>query len=179
MAPTPRATRLASVLAAVTLAVLIGACGGGATSALRCRAPRTMKAIVQTSDRLNLDDTGRSLATVLRLYQLKGIARFEGADFEEIWLQADATLEDELVKVEEVTLFPSERVTRSLELAADVAYVVAVALFRQPAGVSWRNIYQLPLERCGSSGASPVTRRYLLEDSRIEVRVAPQTGKGK
>ena len=160
----------------VTLATIASGCGGS-NAALRCRSPRAMKYVVTASDRVNLDDEGRALATVVRVYQLKSLARLDNADFEEIWLHGEDTLGEDLVKVEELQLFPTDVATRALDVGEGVNFLVAVALFRKPAGVSWRTVYELPLSKC-SSGKAPgdAVARFLLEDYRIETLDEPVRG---
>ena len=152
----------------LVVSLVLGACGG-ANKSLRCRSPRALKYVVSASDRVNLDDEGRALATVVRIYQLKSLSRLENAEFEEIWLHADETLAEDLVKVEELTLFPKDESPHTVDVGEGVNYLVAVALFRKPAGVSWRAIYELPLAPCGSGKAeSKTVAHFLIEDYRIE-----------
>jgi type VI secretion system protein VasD len=142
-----------------------------------CRAPRTLEYVLEATDRVNPDDQGQSLATVVRVYQLRGLTRLENAEFEEIWLHAEDTLGDELVKVEEHTLFPTDRVVQRVEIGEGVSYLVAVALFRKPAGFSWRAIHELPLEKCPSGKVErPSTARFVLEDYVIEPEVPRKRG---
>ena len=161
-------THVTVVALAILLGLVLAGCGG-ATKNVRCRSPRAMKYVVTASDRVNLDDEGRALATVVRVYQLKSLSRLENADFEEIWLKADETLADDLVKVEELTLFPTDESTHAVDVGEGVNYLVAVALFRKPAGVSWRAVYELPMSPCNDGKATgKATARFLLEDYRIE-----------
>ena len=54
-------------------------------------------------------------------------------------------------------------------LDKETAFVVAVALFRKPSGLSWRSIYELPEKKCSLFGKPlSVGRRFTLEDYRIE-----------
>jgi type VI secretion system VasD/TssJ family lipoprotein len=103
------------------------------------------------------------------MYQLRGIQKLENAEFEEIWQNAAEYLGEDLVKFDEFTVFPADRVANPLEVGEGVSYVVAVALVRKPAGDSWRAIYELPLEKCASGRAEhQVTARFELANYRIE-----------
>ena len=57
-----------------------------------CDLPQNVHLVVEGSDRMNLDDTGRSLPTIVRIYQLKNMTRMENAEFDDIWHRATATL---------------------------------------------------------------------------------------
>ena len=131
----------------------------------------TMTLVLQASDRLNPDDRGRALATVVRVYQLKSAVKMEGAGFEDVWLHANETLQGDLLKTDEFTLFPRGKMDFHLRLDKETAFVVAVALFRRPGGASWRSIYEVPQRKCGLfRSPPPVARRFLLQDYRIEAR---------
>jgi type VI secretion system VasD/TssJ family lipoprotein len=154
-------------LLVISLALAAGC--GGANKELRCRSPRSLKYVVTASDRTNPDDQGQALATVVRVYQLKGLSRLENADFEDIWLKGEETLADDLVKVEEMTLFPKDEQAHTIDVAEGVSYLVAVALFRKPAGVSWRAVYELPLQSCsGGKATGKALAHFVIEDYRIE-----------
>lgn len=150
------------VLFMVAVSALTGGC------AKQCPSP-TMSLVLQASERVNPDDRGRALATVVRVYQLKSVVKLEEAEFEDIWLRADETLEGDLLKSDEFTLFPRGKVDRRLMLDKETSFVVAVALFRKPGGLAWRSIYEMPERKCGLFRSPPrVARRFLLEDYRIE-----------
>lgn len=152
--------------------LLVGGCGGGQKDVKSCEPAKTTKVTIVASDRVNADDEGRSLPIVVRLYQLKDLGRLETAEFEDIWLRAEETLEADLVKFDELTLYPSQRSVKSIELGDGVGYLVAVALFRKPAGLSWRAIYEVPASPCTADGRSvALAPRFFLEDYRIDVEL--------
>lgn len=133
----------------------------------------TMNLTLAASDRLNVDDQGRSLATVVRVYQLKSAEKLAHAEFEDIWQRANETLAGDLVKVDEFTLFPNDKMDKPLTLEKDTAFVAAVALVRKPGGVSWRSIYALPSTQCNWLGHPPhLARRFVLQDYSV-ASVAP------
>jgi type VI secretion system protein VasD len=161
---------------AVGLLVATAMMANGCATAT-CESPPSLKLGLQASDRVNPDDQGRALATVVRVYQLKSIAKLERAEFEDIWLRASDTLAGDLIKVDEFTLFPTDKLVKPLELDKDAAFVAAVALFRKPTGSSWRTIAELPAKKCNVLGKPiEVQRRFFLEDYRINI--APETAPG-
>jgi type VI secretion system protein VasD len=156
-------------LGAVVLAAL---CAGGCATA-ECPPP-SMKLSLQAAERLNPDDQGRALSTVVRIYQLKSIVKLEHAEFEDVWLRASETLGGDLLKSDEFTLFPKDSVDQPLTLEKETSFVVAVALFRKPGGLSWRSIYEMPEKKCTLLGKpKEVAHRFALEDYRIEAGSNP------
>jgi type VI secretion system protein VasD len=156
------------VAVAFGIGSLVSGCGlVGRTAG--CRSPRAMEVTLTVSERLNPDDQGRSLPTVVRVYQLRGLSRLENAEFEDVWQRDRETLGDELVQVEELTVFPNDRVVRPLEVAEGVGAVVAVALVRKPQGTSWRAVVELPTEPCPEGHATHrLVARLALDGYRIE-----------
>jgi len=159
--------------AAFAAGVFLSGCGGAGKDVVKeCPPAKTAQVTLAASDRLNPDDQGRALPTVVRLYQLKDLARLETAEFEDIWLRADETLEKDLVKHDEMTLYPGKAEVKTVEVGGDVKFVVAVGLFRKPAGTSWRDVWELPTPVCGKDDKPvPPKARFEIEDYRIE-RVA-------
>ena len=153
----------------VPLAALLvaAACGSAPRAKEPCRVAQPVRLVFRASEHVNPDEQGRSLASVVRIYLLKDVLRLENAEFEDIWLRAQDTLGEDLVKVDELTVFPDQELERTVEVPADVSYLIGVALFRKPAGVSWRAVYALPVGPCRGP-AAPATRRFYLEDYRIE-----------
>lgn len=142
-----------------------------------CPDPEPLRLLLTASDRLNPGERGEPLATVVRIYQLKGATRIGGAGFEEMLDRDKDTLGDELVSTRELTLNPADRVDPALTRGDGVSYVAVVALFRQPGGTFWRAIYRLPAvdpNHC----RPPRTRRQrkarvyeaFLDENRVEIR---------
>src|SRR5215831_7388196 len=65
-----------------------------------CKEPE-LKVTVKGSDRLNMDESGRSLAVVVRIYQLKSLKTLEDADFDGVWQHDRETLGEDLMSVDE------------------------------------------------------------------------------
>lgn len=172
---------------ALLSAAMVSALGAACSSPQRpnagatCDLPQNIQMVLRGAERLNPNDEGRSLPVVVRVYQLKGITRFEGAEFEAVWHRDREVLADDLLKVEEFYLYPAQRLPRSFRREAAATHVVAMAIFRHPTGQSWRQIFELPPapgeERCAAqqndpNAAAPAVRDpryfYYLEDYYIE-----------
>jgi type VI secretion system protein VasD len=142
-----------------------------------CPDPEPLRLVLAASDRLNPGERGEPLATVVRIYQLKGASKFSGSAFEEMLDRDKATLGDELVSARELTINPADRIDPALTRGDGVDYVAVVALFRQPGGTFWRAITRLPARdpnHCHPSRASrrrpPRTLEAFLDENRVEIR---------
>lgn len=118
--------------------------GCGAAQAPTCDLPSDVNLTVQASDRLNPDDRGRSLPTVVRIFQVTEIGTIETARFEELWQKPEEVMGDALVGKDQLTIYPDRTMKRAFERNPEANYLVGVGLFRRPAGVTWRTILELP-----------------------------------
>lgn len=152
-----------------------------AAAAAPCTSPEPMRVSVSASKRLNPGESGEALATVVRLYQLKGIGKLTSSSFDELLDHDRDALGDEFLNVQEVTINPGDKIDPPFTRHADAAYVAAVALFRQPAGTTWRALRKLPApdpQFCHPAADHPdasapkaedVTR-FFLDENRLELR---------
>src|SRR5690606_33038174 len=89
--------------------LLLGGCasGGGPEAPAEITVPLRLYA----GDNLNSGDDGPGLATVVRLYHLRGMQRFEQAPFDVLMdaSREQAALGSDLVQVREVVLTPGMR----------------------------------------------------------------------
>jgi type VI secretion system protein VasD len=152
-----------------------------AAAAPPCTSPEPLRVSVHASQRLNQGENGESLATVVRIYQLKGPGKLTGASFDDLLDHDKDTLGEDLLTVQEITVNPNDNADPPISRHADAAYVAGVALFRQPAGTSWRAIKKLPPadpNHCHAAaerpdGAAPKIddpARFFLDENRIELR---------
>lgn len=147
-------------LATVTLLVLVGcslfSSGGG--------TPAPVGITLRAANRLNPDEGGRSLPTVVRVYQLKAASKIEVADYDALYRRDKAVLGEDLVQVDEMVLAPGQDQSRSLARDRATRFVAVVAMVRRPSGYSWRSIVELP------SSDHSIDLEYAVEDYRIERR---------
>ncbi len=101
---------------------------------------------VMASPIINPTEAGETRPVQLRIYQLKSSIRLENASFEQVWKQDKEILKEDIVKVDELSIFPDSRTDVKFERAKDALNVVAVALFRNPKGRSWYTVFELPPE---------------------------------
>jgi type VI secretion system VasD/TssJ family lipoprotein len=108
-----------------------------------CPTPEPMRVSLQASQRLNPGERGEALATVVRLYQLKGTAKIANASFDDLLDHDRDALGEDFLSVQEVTINPGDRLDPAIQRNPDTTTLGAVALFRQPAGTTWRAIVKL------------------------------------
>src|SRR5215467_1618662 len=87
-----------------------------------CKEPE-LKVTVRGSDRLNMDEGGRSLAVVVRIYQLKSLKTLDDTDFDEVWQHDKGTLGEDLMSVDEVTVDPSDKKIVPVRRNPDARYL--------------------------------------------------------
>jgi len=127
--------------------------------------------VLKGTDRLNPDEKGGALATVVRIYQLKGSNKIADAGFDELLDNDKTVLADDLVDVKELTLQPAQQLTPPMPRVEGAQYLAVMGLFRQPAGTSWRVLYHLPTadpQHCHRKSAGVV--QMVLSENRIELR---------
>lgn len=109
-----------------------------------CDEPPPFHLRLEASDRVNPDPRGRSMPTVVQILQLEDSIRVEQASFRGLWNKPEETLEKELLQVTELTVAPGQTLERWIPRNPKTKYVVAMGLFRQPLGYSWRTLTVLP-----------------------------------
>lgn len=134
---------------------------------------KQLKASVITSARVNLSEEREARPVQLRVYQLKNDTRFLNARFDGVWRDDKTTLGDDLIKVDEVPVYPNSRIELKVEREGEARFLVAAALFRNPKGRSWFTSFEFPepsTEFCeGESGETVVPEFFVwVEDTRVE-----------
>jgi type VI secretion system protein VasD len=118
--------------------------------------PRTRVELrVEAAADVNPNAHGSGAPVVLRIYELKGLSSFNGADFFALYDKDQASLGGDLARKRELLLRPGEKQTLILEPEEGTAYFAALAAFRNLNSSRWRvsapilphqtNIYELKL----------------------------------
>lgn len=152
----------------------------GAPAQQACAAPEPLRLSLTASARLNPGEKGEALATVVRIYQLKGVGKMMGVSFDDLLDHDKDTLADDFLAMQEVTINPGDKLEPPVVRNADARYVLAVALFRQPTGTTWKVTKRLsspdpdychtPQPAKGTQAANDSTVRLFLDENRIELR---------
>lgn len=152
------ANRSRSFAAACLLAAALATGGCASSGGIGARLERTMQAIGLKSDtapdtrdkavplklfagdNLNAGNGKRGMALVLRVYQLRGMQRFEQAPFDAFLDEAheQAALGDDLLGATEILLMPGQKHELVEAVAGPAGHIGVVALFRSPAASRWR-----------------------------------------
>lgn len=141
-----------------------------------CPAAQPLRLSLAASARLNPGEKGEALATVVRLYQLKGASRLMGLSFDDLLDRDKEALGEDFLSVQEVTINPGERLNPATTRNPEAAYILAVALFRRPAGTTWKVTKRLaPADpeycrpKSEQANAEAVIRLFL-DENRLELR---------
>jgi type VI secretion system protein VasD len=164
------------VALALGFAVVMGACATVKPPPEPCKEPPPFSVLLEASERINPDDRGNSLATIVQVLQLKDIRRLEAAEFQDLWQRPKEVLEEDLIATDELTLEPGQTLTRQLARDPKATFIVVFGVFRRPAGQVWRSIQRLPEvtpELCAAAkkpGLPPPPMHFYIEDYRVEAR---------
>lgn len=95
------------------------------------------------SDALNTDDSGQSLALLVRLYRLKSADAFLHAPYDTFGdpIKEKQALGEDLLSVREVQLLPGQRHDAVDKIARQARYIGIVALYRNPSAGRWRHAF--------------------------------------
>ncbi len=129
--------------------------------------PSPFDVTVTAAQRLNPDDGGESLPTLVRLYQLKSAGKLESADFDHMYRVPKETLGDDLLRVDEMLLSPGGTAQQRIERDKAARTLAVVPIVRRPTGKSWRTVVELPPPEKGGRFA------FFIEGYRIERHQAP------
>lgn len=148
---TPRLRRFTALfLAGLGAAALLGIAAPACTSTPAPEAPKPCDVQIVTldifaADNINPNENGNPRPVVVRLYQLKGDVRLLNANYDDVLLKDKEALEDDILKRDEVTVFPNDLVEVKFERNKEAAFLAGVALFHGPKGQSWKTFYEFPL----------------------------------
>ena len=151
--PTARAALI------VALAALLGGCGlfGGQST------PEPLRVQVDAAERLNPDDHGASLPTLVRVYQLSSPARARTVELTDLLRDPKAALGEDLLSTEELLLQPGQRVEKRLPREKDTRAVLVAAVVRRPVALTWRDVVEL-------TGKKAPALAYTVEEYRLSRR---------
>src|SRR6185369_15571603 len=135
---------------------------------------------IYAADNINPNEKGNARPVVVRLYQLKNDVKMENATYDEILLKDKDTLADDLMKVDEFSVFPNDLVQVKFERMKEATVLAGVALFRSPKGNSWKTFYAFPPipaeaaacgARAGDGGVKPEAdpkTSFFIESTKID-----------
>ncbi len=130
------------------LAVGASACGGAPTilpvkEGKKCEI-QVVSLTVVASSAINPTIDGEPRPVQLRIYQLKDDVKLQASTFEQIWKEDAAVLGPDIVKRDDVFVYPSTRTDVKFDRDPAASHIVGAALFRNPKGRSWYMAFELP-----------------------------------
>jgi type VI secretion system protein VasD len=149
----PWTIRIGSLLGASLIAALVvPALGAFVACSQTPAAPKEPEACklqvvnltILASPRINLADSGEARPVQVRIYQLATDIRLNNSNFQEVWKDDKSSLKDDLIKSEELSIYPDSRTDIQFERDEKAMVLGAVALFRNPRGRSWYTTLELP-----------------------------------
>jgi type VI secretion system protein VasD len=141
-----------------------------------CKTPQPLRVNLTATASLNPGEKGEALATVVRLYQLKGVSKLTGVSFDDLLDRDKETLGEDFLGVQEITINPGERLSPPIVRNPEAGFLLAVALFRRPAGTTWKVSTRLrpaDPDYCrveGDRARSDGMIRLFLDENRLELR---------
>lgn len=155
---------------------MLSACGG----AVLLPTPddcvvANIKVKLVTSDRLNMDEEGNSLPTILRVFQLKAETTIKNADFEGLWRDPKEALGEDFLTMSEVTVYPSSEETMEFPREDDAAFIAVMGVFRKQTGTGWRLWKPIPsptATECKSSKKQNRKFSLFFEDYQVKAHKA-------
>jgi len=142
-------------VAAITLLAGCGLLGLG-----KGGAPPPLRVELVASTRLNPDDQGNSLPTLVRVHQLSSAARARNVELADLLRDPKAVLAEDLLSVEEILLTPGEKLRRTVAREREARAVLIAAVVRRPAAGAWCDVVEL-------SGRKSPPLSYLVEEYRL------------
>ena len=100
--------------------------------------PTLIQATVSAASDVNPDSRGRPSPIVVRMFELKSLAAFEGADFFSLYERDRDTLGGEMLAREDFQLSPGDQRKFERQLQADTRYVAVIAAYRDLERAKWR-----------------------------------------
>ncbi|MEW2739613.1 type VI secretion system lipoprotein TssJ [Providencia sp. PROV130] len=89
---------------------------------------------------LNTDDTGASLSTIIRVYQLKNFESFVESDYSTLFAKDSQVLKSSLVTQKDLRIRPGESISLDMPLEEGAEFVAIAVMFHHPDLVTddWR-----------------------------------------
>lgn len=116
--------------------------------------PMRIDVRMQASESLNVDDQGRSLSLVARVYKLKGVQAFLSAPHDAFTSpeRERELLGEELIEARDVQMLPGQHREWREMIPPDATHLGIVALFHRPSTHGWRLAFETaPAAKTGLS----------------------------
>ena len=136
-------SRITWIAACAAACVLLADCKAKPPKPVPMFAPVTRLSIAVSGD-VNPDPQGRASPIVVRIYQLKDDAAFQGADYFALFDKEQATLAGALVSRQEYELRPGEQRTFDYTVAPETLFLGVAAAYRDIRNAQWHALTSAP-----------------------------------
>jgi type VI secretion system protein VasD len=137
----------ASLVASSALSASLAGCSSAAP-APQTPAPCDVQVVtlnIFAADNINPNESGNPRPVVVRLYQLQNDVKLQNARYDDVLLHGKETLGEDVLKMDEVEVYPNDLVEVKFERLKQASTLAGVALFHSPKGQSWKTFYEFPL----------------------------------
>ncbi|MDB6141980.1 MAG: hypothetical protein JWP80_1024 [Pseudomonas sp.] len=118
---------------------------------------------------LNLDESGKPLSVVVRMYQLTTLERYVSVNSEHLWETPEAALGGTLLDVRELTLLPGMGQIERWPLVANAQYIGVAAFFRSGIDSRWKVAFAADAFRKDGIWFSSEGGRVLVDQNTVSV----------
>jgi type VI secretion system protein VasD len=119
----------------VSVVALLVSCSSG---------PPLVQGTIKAEPAVNPDRGGRPSPIVVRVYELKAVAAFNGADFFALYDKEQETIGGDLVGREEFLLQPSESRQYRRQFQPDTKFIGVIGAYRDLEQSRWRQVVPVP-----------------------------------
>jgi type VI secretion system protein VasD len=128
------------------------------------------------SGTVNPNENGNPRPVSVRIYQLGSDLKLQNARYDDILLKDKETLGEDIVKSDDVTVYPNDLVEIQFERDKAAEFLGGVAYFHEPRGQAWKTFYEFPPipgdKTCGPKGAAApendVKVQFFVDEAKID-----------
>jgi len=107
--------------------------------------------VIGAGTRVNPNDEGEALPTVVRVFQMRGELAAEDIDPEQVFeVEKAEELGEDFLAFDELLMAPSSSDLRTIPLKEEATHLMAAGLFRQTLGRTWYTLYEIPRQHADS-----------------------------
>jgi len=133
-----------TVIPAFLTLLLLAGCAADEPKPAPPPPPTVVQLRIEALPDINLDGEGRPSPLLLRVYQLKELAAFNGADFFQLYQNEKSVLGADVAGKEEFILRPGEKRELSFEAKPETKAVGIFAAYRNLDSAQWRTSTAFP-----------------------------------
>ena len=117
------------------------------TGCSRVPPPTPIKIELQADEFVNPNENGDPAPVVVRVYQLKEVTAFEGAEYFDLADDDNKVLGGDLIGVQEFELTPGESKDYDRSVSSEATHIGVIASFRDIDSAQWRDTIELQQEK--------------------------------